>query len=397
MGQTCLQGESKIPIGQSVNEKSYLHTTSPLPSGKGLVVNFGISYNKLAIENYYHRKVMASLALSATTDWPIDDLNFRLSGLDTRFFDLSVPSAPIAASHYTLWLIYEGAGTVMADGQRIPLRKSHCILFPPGTGIAFETCPEQLLHVYMLTFEVHSCDGSDLKDDALAFAGCRTVPVHPLSSFVAMLDSLNQYKNSRTGLDKFKRSILLQEVLFTFLTVACSEQSVTSREAVEKTIAYINEHYDRNLKLSELSVMACIGERQYSHLFKQVTGTSPMDYLCRVRIENAKKLLRASPKDMLSIANRVGFRDEFYFSRRFKQLVGVSPMAYVKNRQPRVIGLLYTSHLLALGIKPIGGTGLSPLSERIRAPLFIRYPIVQVVPLRYGSRSHAGARPHTRV
>lgn len=146
----------------------------------------------------------------------------------------------------------------------------------------------------------------------------------------------------------------MQEVLYTFLDRACTGMPSNSKEAVEYTISYIQEHYDRKLTIKDLSAMAEIGPRQYSHIFKQMTGISPMDYVYRVRMEQAKKLLLTSGRDMLSIANQVGFRDEFYFSRRFKQQVGISPTFYVKNTKLRVIGLLYTSHLLALGVTPIG-------------------------------------------
>lgn len=287
-------------------------------------------------------------------NWPIDRLRFGWIGLETAIFNLSASLASFVPSCYTLWLVHQGTGAIIVDGRPLSIRKSHCLLFTPGTRVEFVHSPGQMLHVYALSFEVHADTGAAPEDDVLALSSNRAVSVHPLPKFIAMMDALGDFGPACAGLDKFKRSIALQELLYHFLVQAFAEQPVNSKEAVEQTIAYMQEHYKRPLKLSDLSVMACLGVRQYCHVFKQVTGASPMDYLYRLRIEQAKKLLRVSSLDMLSVANQVGFKDEFYFSRRFKQQEGVAPSVYVKNRRPRVIGLLYTSHLLALGITPVG-------------------------------------------
>nr|WP_285858684.1 AraC family transcriptional regulator [Paenibacillus sp. MER 99-2] len=155
-------------------------------------------------------------------------------------------------------------------------------------------------------------------------------------------------------MSRFRRGILLQETIFQFAVKACADQPANTKEAVLRTITHIEENYQQHWKVGELAAMACVGTRQYSHIFRQITGTSPMDYLHRVRVDHAKRLLRSPSRDMHAIATQVGFKDEFYFSRRFKQQEGVSPSMYMKQREPRVIGLLFTSHLLALGMTPIG-------------------------------------------
>lgn len=283
-----------------------------------------------------------------------DELHFRWRGHGINIYDLSAAQAPFASATHELWLCQQGAGTILIDGHPCPIRKGQCLLFIPETRIEFVQGAGQTLHVHALSFEISSNGSANPGAKELAAFGNRAVTVHPLSAFITMMDMLFGLKTSCNGLDKFKRNIVLQELLHAFLSIASREEPIDSKNAVEQTMLYMQNHFQLPIKLSDLSAMACIGVRQYSHLFKQVAGCSPMDYLYRIRIEKAKKLLQTSSQDMFSVASQVGFRDEFYFSRRFKQQEGISPSVYVKNRQPRVIGLLYTSHLLALGVTPVG-------------------------------------------
>lgn len=289
------------------------------------------------------------------TDWPFEHLHLQWQGLDSQSYDLSVPNAVSSIPTHALWIIQRGTAQVMVGGQRFLLRENHCVLFPPGSRVEFAVEQGQTMYVHALTFAASMLNGAaDSQEDVLSSFEYRPTSVTPLSPLLTMLDNLKEYKETRNGLEKFRRGILLQEVLYTYLARVSSGQPANSREAVEQTILYMKEHYHRKLNVNDLSAMAEVGPRQYSHIFKQMTGASPIDYLYRLRIEQAKKLLKASDRNMLTIANQVGFRDEFYFSRRFKQQVGVPPTLYLKNQQPRVIGLLYTSHLLALGLTPVG-------------------------------------------
>ena len=66
------------------------------------------------------------------------------------------------------------------------------------------------------------------------------------------------------------------------------------------------------------------------------TGSTPLDWLRRERISEAKRRLSQSKEPIRVIAEELGYGDQFYFSRDFKKLVGLSPRHYrrqeVENR-----------------------------------------------------------------
>ena len=63
------------------------------------------------------------------------------------------------------------------------------------------------------------------------------------------------------------------------------------------------------------------------------TGSTPKEYLLRVRLSNAKDLLAATDQPVVQIARAVGYDDPAYFTRLFTQRVGQSPTAFRRSAQ----------------------------------------------------------------
>lgn len=127
------------------------------------------------------------------------------------------------------------------------------------------------------------------------------------------------------------------------------------RLSLQETVHYIDAHYDQMITVDELASRAGLSRASYTRHFKRSTGQLPLDYVNRVRLERSKQLLQVTADRLHEIASRVGFSNEYYFSRRFKQYTGVSPGVYRRNhrQEVRVFAPYLEDFLLALGIKPI--------------------------------------------
>ena len=91
---------------------------------------------------------------------------------------------------------------------------------------------------------------------------------------------------------------------------------------------FIFEHMDEPLNVAFLATHVGLSESRFAHLFARVFGITPMAYVERVRMEEAKALLAGGTAPVHAIACRVGYESEFYFSRRFKKHAGVAPSGY---------------------------------------------------------------------
>ena len=103
-------------------------------------------------------------------------------------------------------------------------------------------------------------------------------------------------------------------------------------QKVAQTIIYMSEHLDQPLRVTELAALASLSPAHFTALFKEQTGCSPRDYLHLIRIHTACKMLRESTLPVKEVAARLGYQDQFHFSRQFKAFQGVSPSEYRTTR-----------------------------------------------------------------
>ena len=114
---------------------------------------------------------------------------------------------------------------------------------------------------------------------------------------------------------------------------ATDPAAVNSRQAqVIKSKHFIEEHYAQNIKLTDIAAESYVSMYYLSHLFKEHTGYSPMNYLAAFRINKAQDLLDYSEYSITEISQIVGYEDLQHFSNAFKKRTGMSPRAY-RNRQ----------------------------------------------------------------
>ncbi|WP_160646080.1 helix-turn-helix domain-containing protein [Chengkuizengella marina] len=95
---------------------------------------------------------------------------------------------------------------------------------------------------------------------------------------------------------------------------------------------FIEENYAKPLTLSDAAKHVNRNSYYISHLFKQETGISFIEYLQKKRIQVAKRLLANSDLNLSDISVKVGFSDANYFSRVFKKVTGDSPRAWIAKR-----------------------------------------------------------------
>jgi AraC family transcriptional regulator len=106
-----------------------------------------------------------------------------------------------------------------------------------------------------------------------------------------------------------------------------------NRSQLRRVIEFINDNLDKDLPLSELAVVANMSKYHFAKSFRRAIGIAPHQYLVRVRIEKARKLLLTEDTVSLAeIARRVGYADPTFFSGQFLKIVGISPSRYRTNR-----------------------------------------------------------------
>lgn len=130
---------------------------------------------------------------------------------------------------------------------------------------------------------------------------------------------------------------LMQGLLMKVLAVA-GNKSLSPEKPLEEPYQlgqrikkYIDAHYMEPITLQSIGTALNISTYYLSHIFKQMSGYSPMQYLLRRRIGEAQSLLTATDYSVLKISEMVGYETQSYFSLQFTKHVGMSPNQFRQN------------------------------------------------------------------
>jgi AraC family transcriptional regulator len=91
---------------------------------------------------------------------------------------------------------------------------------------------------------------------------------------------------------------------------------------------FVADNYGNDLSLAELAGVAGMSPFHFAREFKRTTGTTPHQYLIKVRIDRAKALLADSKMPLVEVGFRSGFSHQSHFSRLFHRVTGTTPHSY---------------------------------------------------------------------
>jgi AraC-like DNA-binding protein len=117
--------------------------------------------------------------------------------------------------------------------------------------------------------------------------------------------------------------------------------SSPAREHIESELfteinLYLRSSLSDDANLEQLSLKFQIGKSQLKKLFKEKTGMGIKQYWNRLKIEQAKVMVRDEKYNMTQISERLGYSSVHYFSRHFKNEIGMTPTEYAKTVKARV-------------------------------------------------------------
>lgn len=121
--------------------------------------------------------------------------------------------------------------------------------------------------------------------------------------------------------------------VFTKLIVLLNSALPSAQETiVQEAMSYMKSHYFEPLNIEALAKQLNLSKYYFIKLFARHAGMTPYYYLIHHRINEAKKLLRATDHKVDDIAQSVGFADTSNFSRTFTKLTGMPPGEYRNNK-----------------------------------------------------------------
>jgi len=125
--------------------------------------------------------------------------------------------------------------------------------------------------------------------------------------------------------------LLLAQVLFRIARLLADSRAAGLPQAdlyVKQAIAFMQENYDRDIRLKEIAGAANLHPSYLQRLFKSQVGQPITAYLTAHRMERAKMLLSQTDIPIADICDYVGVASRSYFHALFKKHAGMTPVEY---------------------------------------------------------------------
>lgn len=97
---------------------------------------------------------------------------------------------------------------------------------------------------------------------------------------------------------------------------------------MHRVLTAMQSRIDQELDLSRLAREVQLSDSHFSRSFKKSTGLSPSQYLTRLRIDRARRLLRETEMPIVEVGLEVGYASPSHFAQVFRKEVGVLPSDY---------------------------------------------------------------------
>jgi len=95
---------------------------------------------------------------------------------------------------------------------------------------------------------------------------------------------------------------------------------------------WMKAHPAEDFRLEQLAALAGLSKFHFHRLFKNAVGEAPSHYLLKVRMHEAKRLLRETKRSVVDVALEVGYANPSHFARFFRRETGLTPSDYRQQR-----------------------------------------------------------------
>ena len=143
---------------------------------------------------------------------------------------------------------------------------------------------------------------------------------------------------------------ICQDLLVSLIKHSCSHNpsslpltSGLSPAIRNRVVEFVQTHYSRQIKLSELADLSGMSEYHFCRMFKVSMTETPQQFVTRVRIERARQLIAEGVRSRSSepvagiqlaeVAQACGYSNQSHFGRFFKKQMGLTPGQYLRNCQ----------------------------------------------------------------
>ncbi len=227
--------------------------------------------------------------------------------------------------NFNLWTVLQGGGELKAPESTYALSGGDCFILRGGAHYAATHDSEDPLTVFAVHF-----DYLNMGQRVVRPAGVRLHRrVEHLEFFTHVLERMETawVEGDEADADFWLRACLL-EIERQDREASRHGPKREQARRVDAICRDIRTDPAAEWRVDELAERLHCTRHHFARLFREFKGVTAQDFIVAARIEAAKGLLHSSSYTIGRIAEIVGYRDIYFFSRQFRQKTGMSPSEY---------------------------------------------------------------------
>jgi len=208
------------------------------------------------------------------------------------------------------------------------------ILTAPNGKIAMQIMRETVPGMVLLDLMMPELDGAGVIREMQDDSRLRDVPVIVLTSQTLTQAEMSNLNRGVTAV--LSKGVYTPQETLAHIDLALKRDKrlgTENQRLVRRVMALMHEKYAEPLSREMLAEYAGVSERHLSRCFLQETGLSPMAYLNRLRLQQARCLLKDRNVSITEVMGKVGFSDSSHFTHAFRREAGVTPSEFQRGKR----------------------------------------------------------------
>ena len=238
--------------------------------------------------------------------------------------------------------VYQGAGQYIAGGYSYPIRTGDILLYNQGDLHEVTSSLHHEIGTFCFGISGLHLRGLPEGHFTRAETGFVRPAVDEIDHIQSLCEMIYEHAERRTGYSDEIVSHLLPALVL--LAASLPPDARVADQPHNPVLAnrirqYIGTHFTEQLTLEDIGEALSMSPYHLAHIFKDMTGMSPIHYMIRCRIGEAQNLLISTDYSATQIAAIVGYTNVNHFNAIFAKLVGLPPIryrrSYLENMQGR--------------------------------------------------------------
>ena len=231
--------------------------------------------------------------------------------------------------HFNFWIALSGDGYLTCDGLTYRIQAGRFFVFSPHQNIS----AAHYSGTRITRFSAHFFP--TLKGEPLRELECFPIEGGEVANLALVQRQIDAIM--RVALRREEEAVLVQKLFELILHVATGENRAAGLGLSSRVSEALRVFREDPASVDSIDAFASQLGTSRSHFdreFSRAVGQPPGQFLVNCKIIEARRYLESSHLRVGEIAEALGYRDIYFFSRQFKQFVGSSPAEY--RRQLRV-------------------------------------------------------------